>query len=248
MADCGYYEELIGAGLDGQLSPEEERTLHAHLETCENCRRFYAAMQTLSGVTERDLPPAPEGLAASVMAGVRSAAPEKKKKVIRVPARSLALAAAAAVVLWAGVRLTGPVRIKGMGSAAPAAASMAEEAPRLPEPESPMAAMDTGVLARGADTPETDAAPAENSASSFMMMAPAAEPAPEAAEEAAPAITVRGEEILYGGENVSLEELEEALLRDWDGRTPVKLTDDEAEDALREAVNALLSRLEIPVE
>ncbi len=37
---CNDYQELISAGLDDQLSPEETRTLKAHLETCAECREF----------------------------------------------------------------------------------------------------------------------------------------------------------------------------------------------------------------
>ena len=38
MEDCRYYEELIGAELDGELTDSEAEALHAHLETCETCR------------------------------------------------------------------------------------------------------------------------------------------------------------------------------------------------------------------
>ena len=40
MTDHGYYEELITAGLDGELSEDQARELRAHLETCERCRHL----------------------------------------------------------------------------------------------------------------------------------------------------------------------------------------------------------------
>jgi len=41
--NCDDFQEMISAGLDGQLSSEETRTLEAHLETCVACREFAEA-------------------------------------------------------------------------------------------------------------------------------------------------------------------------------------------------------------
>lgn len=108
MADHGYFEELICAELDGELSAGEAAELRAHLEGCERCRAFREAMAAVEGVTARNLPAPPAELTANVMAAVRAEVKNKKKKgkILSFPGRSLAVAAAAVLVLWAGVRAT----------------------------------------------------------------------------------------------------------------------------------------------
>lgn len=173
MTDHGYYEELITAGLDGELSENQARELRAHLETCERCRNFRAAMEAVYGLTDRDLPEPPARVKENVMAAVRAAAPEKKKgKIIAFPLRSLAVAAAAAVVLWAGVRVFSPKGSSG-SAAAPMMAAASVTADAGPAEEA-------GEM-RTAGSGET----VYDSVNGFMAAAPAAPPAPEAAEEAA---------------------------------------------------------------
>lgn len=98
MKNCEYYEELIGAALDGEITAEEDKELRAHLESCEACRSFYEAMQAISG-TDDALGDAPENFTANVMARVHEAAapaekPAKKKASIqRLVTRCGALAA-----------------------------------------------------------------------------------------------------------------------------------------------------------
>ena len=78
MKNCEYYEELIGAALDGEITAEEDKELRAHLESCEACRSFYEAMQAISG-TDDALGDVPEDFTANVMARVReTAAPAEK--------------------------------------------------------------------------------------------------------------------------------------------------------------------------
>ena len=99
MKNCEYYEELIGAALDGEITAEEDKELRAHLESCEACRSFYEAMQAISG-TDDALGDVPENFTANVMARVRETAapaekPAKKKASIqRLVTRCGALAAA----------------------------------------------------------------------------------------------------------------------------------------------------------
>jgi predicted anti-sigma-YlaC factor YlaD len=45
--NCDKYQEMISAGLDGQLSPEDARILQAHLETCAECREFAGVSENL---------------------------------------------------------------------------------------------------------------------------------------------------------------------------------------------------------
>ena len=123
MKNCEYYEELIGAALDGEITAEEDKELRAHLESCEACRSFYEAMQAISG-TDDALGDVPENVTANVMARVHEAAapaekPAKKKASIqRLVTRCGALAAAAAVAIWAGVTFSGTFAAKGASSTA----------------------------------------------------------------------------------------------------------------------------------
>lgn len=145
MKNCEYYEELIGAALDGEITAEEEKELRAHLESCEACRSFYEAMQAISGADDA-LGEPPENFTANVMARVHEAAapaktpetkPAKKKtNITRLVTRYGALAAAAAVAIWAGVTFGGAFAAKSTGrDAAPeiamysAAEDSAEAAP-----------------------------------------------------------------------------------------------------------------------
>ena len=108
MADHGYFEELICAELDGELTPAQAEELRAHLAECERCRNFREAMAAVEGVPARYLPEPPAQLAADVMAHIRAQKRQTKKKgkLLPFPGRSLAAAAAAALVLWAGARAT----------------------------------------------------------------------------------------------------------------------------------------------
>lgn len=123
MKNCEYYEELIGAALDGEITAEEDKELRAHLESCEACRSFYEAMQAISG-TDDALGDVPENFTANVMARVHETAapaekPAKKKVSIqRLVTRYGALAAAAAVAIWAGVSFSGTFAAKGASSTA----------------------------------------------------------------------------------------------------------------------------------
>ena len=121
MKNCEYYEELIGAALDGEITAEEDKELRAHLESCEACQSFYEAMQAISG-TDDALGDVPENFTTNVMARVHETAapaekPAKKKASIqRLVTRYGALAAAAAVAIWAGVTFGGTFAAKSADS------------------------------------------------------------------------------------------------------------------------------------
>mgnify|MGYP000616909429 CR=1 FL=1 len=119
MKNCEYYEELIGAALDGEITAEEDKELRAHLESCEACRSFYEAMQAISG-TDDALGDVPENFTANVMARVHETAapaekPAKKKASIQ---RLVTRCGALAVAIWAGVTFSGTFAAKGASSTA----------------------------------------------------------------------------------------------------------------------------------
>ncbi len=48
---CGEYKLLMMKALDGEISPEEERELHAHLRGCSECRGEFQQFQQLKEQT-----------------------------------------------------------------------------------------------------------------------------------------------------------------------------------------------------
>lgn len=172
MADCAYYEELIGAGLDGELTEAEAAALRAHLENCESCRAFSDALRGISESLREDLPTPPADLTDRIMASVRAQAAPKKTKIVPLRlTRYAALAAVLAVAVLAGVRLGG----LGMRKGAPQAVSA----------EAPMMAMSAAAPAEAAEdageppAPEARAETAANGAASAVTGSVAAAAAPE---------------------------------------------------------------------
>ncbi len=182
MKNCEYYEELIGAAIDGEITAEEDKELRAHLESCEACRNFYEAMQAISG-TDDALGDVPEDFTANVMARVHEAAapaekPVKRKAgIARLVTRYGALAAAAAVAIWAGVTFGGTFAAKG-------ADSTSSSAPEIAMYSAAEDSTETGKAARDAAPAEAPEAPA----SSMMMAA-----APESAADGGVTVTVTAE-------------------------------------------------------
>ena len=176
MKNCEYYEELISAALDGEITAEEDKELRAHLESCEACRSFYEAMQAISG-TDDALGDVPENFTTNVMARVHETAapaekPAKKKASIqRLVTRCGALAAAAAVAIWAGVTFSGTFAAKGASSTAReeseiAMYSAAEDSAETETPaEAPAAPAGGRMMAAAADGSVTVTVTAENGAS-----------------------------------------------------------------------------------
>ncbi len=88
MPDCGHYQALISAKLDGELSPEEEAELQAHLESCPDCRLVYDAFLELShAVAGLGEEPEPADLTEKIMARVREEAGESAKPAAAQPRR-----------------------------------------------------------------------------------------------------------------------------------------------------------------
>jgi len=219
VENCEYWQEQISALLDGELSAQAETALLTHLDGCESCRTYYDALTALAGTVERDLPAPPAELTGRIMDAVRAqAAPkeEKKAKVVSFAryARSAALAAAAALVIWAGVRIMGPKGAMNTAEAPQAAmsavtASGADEDAVFMAEEPAAAREETAFSAESyaADTEiwedaEADAAPAE--AENGL-----AAPAPESRDAGAPLTAYT---LYSGGESLARGELDgEAL-------------------------------------
>ena len=176
MKTCEYFEELIGAAADGEITAAEEAELREHLESCEHCRSFSEALRAVSDI-DSVLPDAPAGFTDAVMGRVReAAAPGKAKKkpnVIRLITRYGALAAAAALAIWAGVSFGGAAARQSTDSAAPAAlyeeaaeeetesaageAAAEDEAVTAAADEEPMFAVGFGAPAQSDETDEAKA-------------------------------------------------------------------------------------------
>lgn len=139
MADHSYFAELIAAAVDGEISPAERAEMNDHLAVCPRCRAFRDAMEAVVGVTAKHLPPPPADFTARVMDSVRAQAvsPAKKKRkklgILPFPARTAALAAMAAIALWAGFTALGSLKMgrSGGGESGSAIAYNGGEVPVL---------------------------------------------------------------------------------------------------------------------
>ncbi len=99
MDKCEEYLVYMSLSLDGELSPEEEAQLQAHLETCETCRKEMEALRQLrNDLSEMEAKP-PEALRRRVMEMTKSATPDPKRSVI---SRIAAIAAILVVLVFAG--------------------------------------------------------------------------------------------------------------------------------------------------
>ena len=214
MNDHAYYEELIMAAVDGEITPEEEAELRAHTDECPRCRAFWEAMAAVNGAAAKDLPPAPEGFARDVMAAVRSRAPKKKKaQILAAPWRALSLAAVAALVLWVGARLAPAFMAKGASSSAAPQSMMAagavdtttsaDEAEAETEEAAPEMAFDAlpsgeNRADQGASFPAAGAQPAENAPAEEFADSNEADEIPQTPELQPAAMTYK----VYAGEDL----------------------------------------------
>ena len=80
MSVCRKYERMISTDIDGELSPEEEREMQLHLNSCRRCRTLKIEMERMcASMRVMDTIPAPKDLAKKTMGRVREA---PKSKVI----------------------------------------------------------------------------------------------------------------------------------------------------------------------
>ena len=186
MTDCDRALELISAGLDGALTPEEKDWLEKHLEHCPACRALDADLASLHQLLPTLAPEPPAELKERIMDAVRAEktvpfpAPGQKK-----PRRWKAWVSVAAVaaLVFLGGRAALPALNSG-GASLPAAAGApaGTELPAADAAQAPEAALQE---APAAEVPASKAPSAEAPAS----QAPAAEqPSGEAssAEAASP--------------------------------------------------------------
>ena len=256
MTDHSVYEEQICALLDGKLSAEEEASIRAHLDGCAECRAFLAAMEAVCGLAAKDLPEAPADMAQAVMARVRaeSGPEDSRARIFRFPYRSLAAAAAAALVLWAGARSI-PIFHAGSADSAvsasgavqefSAASSQSEAVPEEAAEAETYGAVNGVLFAEAEETAdEESSADAPMSAAAFDSAAAAEEPR----DAGTPLeVTIRDTEILLDGQPVTLDGMA-GILAESDARTTgVELVCDGAAGETEAAVRDLLGRLEIPV-
>ena len=75
MTDCDRALELISAGLDGALTPEEKDWLEKHLEHCPACRALDADLASLHQLLPTLAPEPPAELKERIMDAVRAERP-----------------------------------------------------------------------------------------------------------------------------------------------------------------------------
>lgn len=171
MAYHSEYLELISAGLDGALSPEETDRLEAHLAQCPDCKALYDQMWVTTKAV-KGLPPVepPADLTDRIMANLRAdnvtpiTAPGKKQ-----PWKKwLATAAVLAVIVAGGygmthIRMGGAPKSANMAPrmAAPATAEAPSSAPMAQQaaPVTGGAQEDTDAYAGSGETTTDEAAP-----------------------------------------------------------------------------------------
>ena len=186
MTDCDRALELISAGLDGALTPEENDWLEKHLEHCPACRALDADLASLHQLLPTLAPEPPAELKERIMDAVRA------EKTVPFPAREqkkprrwkawVSVAAVAALVFLGGRAALPALNSGGASLPATAGAPAGTELPAADAAQAPEAALQE---APAAEVPASKAPSAEAPAS----QAPAAEqPSGEAssAEAASP--------------------------------------------------------------
>lgn len=104
MSQCQRYMEWISAGLDGELSPDEEVLLREHLALCPHCAALLSDFSLLRESGDELLLSPPPELTEAIMAQVR--APSVKKsggRVLLFRRSGIAAAVLALVLVGAGV-------------------------------------------------------------------------------------------------------------------------------------------------
>ena len=155
LAACAGFAEDLSALLDGELLPERERALRAHVDGCEDCTERLAALARVDlALASAPLPALPDDLRARLDARIarekpqvrpradaaaRRTAPRTRRRWLGAPALGLAAAAAAALALYLALR-PGEATRSGAPIEEPRVAERrrVEPSPELPQvPEAP---------------------------------------------------------------------------------------------------------------
>ena len=195
MTDCDRALELISAGLDGALTPEEKDWLEKHLEHCPACRALDADLASLHQLLPTLAPEPPAELKERIMDAVRA------EKTVPFPAREqkkprrwkawVSVAAVAALVFLGGRAALPALNSGGASLPAAAGAPAGTELPAADAAQAPEAALQE---APAAEVPASKAPSAEAPAS----QAPAAEQ-PSGEASSAEAATPRAGSKTSGG-------------------------------------------------
>lgn len=118
MSFCRKYERMISADIDGELSPEEEREMQLHLNSCRRCRPLKVELERMcASIRVMDTIPAPKDLAKKTMVQVRAAPKSKVIHLFQRPwARTAAGMAACAVFCVCLYGAATQVNMKGAAS------------------------------------------------------------------------------------------------------------------------------------
>lgn len=119
MANCNENFELLSSLIDGELDSQQEAELCAHIETCENCKRVYTALKSISDATGDELVQPPEMLAKGIMFKINAREQQGGKRRFAF-GRFTAMAACLAVIILGASRLG---LFDSMSAKAPAAKS-----------------------------------------------------------------------------------------------------------------------------
>ena len=195
MTDCDRALELISAGLDGALTPEEKDWLEKHLEHCPACRALDADLASLHQLLPTLAPEPPAELKERIMDVVRA------EKTVPFPAREqkkprrwkawVSVAAVAALVFLGGRAALPALNSGGASLPAAAGAPAGTELPAADAAQAPETALQE---APAAEVPASKAPSAEAPA----LQAPAAEQ-PSGEASSAEAATPRAGSKTSGG-------------------------------------------------
>ena len=178
MNSCEEYQELISRLADGELSADEEAKLRAHMETCPQCRKLYAAFTAISSAAAEELEAPPEDMKDNIMSAVKSA----RGKVVPIRHWKTWLAAAACFALvLAGAAGTGLFSPKG-GAVPTASPAMYKQSDAAAESISPDVSAETD------KTISTNDAISGSGASGNTAGTPDAADSPEKAAASAPSV------------------------------------------------------------
>jgi anti-sigma factor RsiW len=138
-SECRRIARWLPALPDGDLSPEQEAAVRAHLDGCQSCRREAEFMRALPGLLEQPFPgpgiPLPSGgfVVGRILEREAARAPEPLLPVGAAPSRPWSIAAGLVLAtgIVAALLMTAPPHDRLAPIAAPAPVVSAEPAPLL---------------------------------------------------------------------------------------------------------------------